>query len=294
MIRCVAPQAARDREYPRKVSDEPAVDESDPRMQPVSCRATSSDSLTSPATDSPAVTNGTLHGSPVHDDPRLTKVKLIIVAATGGIGRQLLEQAAEAGHNVTAIVRNPGAIPRTTRTFVTDLANADSSTLQSAIESADAVLSGLGARSSADDGVAARGTRAIVQAMRAVGVKRIVVVSAAPLGTVPSPGHPNPPRHDPGDGFFMRHLLAPLTKAALRHHYADLARMEDVLRDSSAEWTIVRPPRLTNGPKNRRYRIAFGQNLRRGLSISRADVADFMLRAVEDPKTIRQVIGIAD
>jgi putative NADH-flavin reductase len=221
-------------------------------------------------------------------------MNLTIVAGTGGIGRQLLEQAVDAGQSVTAVVRNPNTLSRTVRTFTTDLRSADSMMLQSAIRGADAVLSGLGARSSADDGVAARGTRAIIQAMSAVGARRIVVVSAAPIGTVPSPGRLNPPRHDPGDGFFMRHLLASLTKAAFRQHYADLARMEDVLRESSSDWTIIRPPRLTNGPKRRRYRIAFGQNLRRGLSISRADVADFMLRVVEDPKTIRQVIGIAD
>ena len=130
--------------------------------------------------------------------------------------------------------------------------------------------------------------------MKVAGVNRIIVVSAAPIGTVASPARPNPPKYDAGDGFFMRHLLAPLTKAALRQHYADLARMEDVLRESGTDWTIVRPPRLTNGPKRRRYRIAFGRNLRRGLSISRSDVADFMLRAIEDPQTIRQVIGIAD
>jgi len=221
-------------------------------------------------------------------------MNLTIVAATGGIGRQLLEQAADAGQSLTAVVRNPDALSKPVRTFTTDLASADSTTLESAIRGADAVLSGLGARSAADAGVAARGTRATIQAMRAVGVKRIVVVSAAPIGTVPSPGRPDPPRHDPGDGFFMRHLLAPLTKAALRRHYADLANMEDVLRESIADWTIVRPPRLTNGPRRRRYRIAFGQNVRGGLWISRADVADFMLRVLEDPKTIRQVIGIAD
>ena len=221
-------------------------------------------------------------------------MNVAIVAATGGIGRLLVEEALDAGHNVTVVVRNPKALVKSVRTFVTDLANPDSMTLQSAIQGADTVLSGLGPRSSADAGVAVGGTRAIVQAMRAVGVNRIIVVSAAPIGTVPSPGLPNPPKYDPGDGFFMRHLLAPLTKAALRRHYADLARMEDVLRESSADWTIVRPPRLTNGSKRGRYRIAFGQNVRRGLSISRADVADFMLRAVEDPKTIRQVIGIAD
>jgi putative NADH-flavin reductase len=221
-------------------------------------------------------------------------MKLTIVAATGGIGRQLLDQAMDAGDSVTAVVRNPNVLSNRVRAFTTDLASPDSITLQSAIKGADAILSALGARSAADADVAARGTRAIVQAMKAVGVNRIIVVSAAPIGTVPSAGRPAPPKHDPGDGFFMRHLLAPLLKAALRQHYADLARMEDVLRESSTDWTIVRPPRLTNGPRLQRYRIAFGQNLRRGLSISRADVADFMLRAVNDPKAIRQVIGIAD
>jgi len=221
-------------------------------------------------------------------------MRLAIVAATGGIGRQLLDQAVEAAQSVTAVVRNANGLSKTVRTFTVDLSNADPMTLQTAIKGADAVLSGLGARSAADAGVAARGTRAIILAMKAVGVNRIVVVSAAPIGTVSSPGRPNPPTHDPGDGFFMRHLLAPLVKAAFRRHYADLARMEDVLRESSVDWTIVRPPRLTDGPRRRHYRFAFGQNLRRGLSISRADVADFMLRAVDDPKTIRQVIGVAD
>jgi len=133
-----------------------------------------------------------------------------------------------------------------------------------------------------------------VRAMRTTGVRRIVVVSAAPIGTVPSPGRPNPPRHDPGDGFFMRHLFGPLTKAALRKHYADLAKMEDILRDSDIDWTVVRPPRLTDGPLTGTYRIAYEQNLRRGLFISRADVAHYMFRVLERPDTIRHAIGIAN
>jgi len=221
-------------------------------------------------------------------------MKLTIVAATGGIGRQLLEQAANAGHRVTAIVRSRNTLPKQERIFVADLANPDSAGLRSALIDADAVLSGLGARAGADIGVAARGTQAIVQAMNAVGVTRIIVVSAAPSGTVPPPGRPHPPKYDPGDGFFMRHFLAPLTKAVFRTHYADLARMEDVLRDSHTDWTIVRPPKLTDGRLTGTYRTASGQNLRRGLSISRAEVAHFMLRALAQPETIRRVIGIAN
>jgi putative NADH-flavin reductase len=220
-------------------------------------------------------------------------MKLTIFAATGGIGRQALEQAVAQGHDVTAVVRSPKKLSRQVRVVAADLAAPDPATLESAVKGADAVLSGLGARSSSDTGVAWRGTRAIVQAMKAADVRRIVVVSAAPIGTVPSPGRPNPPKHDPGDGFFVRNLLGPLIKAALRKHFADLAMMEDVLRDSGLDWTVVRPPRLTDGPVTGAYRTAYGQNLLRGLLISRADVAHFMLRALRQPETCKRVVGIA-
>jgi hypothetical protein len=129
--------------------------------------------------------------------------------------------------------------------------------------------------------------------MQATGVRRIVVVSAAPIGTVPSPGRPMPPRHDPGDGFLMRHLFSHVAKTLFREHYADLALMEDILRDSGLDWTVVRPPRLTDKPLTGRYRVAYGQNVRGGWSVSRADVAQLMLRVLEHPETIKQAIGIA-
>jgi len=220
-------------------------------------------------------------------------MKLTIFAATGGIGRQALEQAVAAGHDVTAVVRNPKKLSREVRVVTADLAAPDPAALESAVKGADAVLSGLGPRSASEAGIAWQGTRAIVQAMKATEVRRIVAVSAAPIGTVPSPGRPKPPKHDPGDGFFMRNLFGPLIKAALRKHYADLALMEDILRDSGLDWTVVRPPRLTDGPVTGTYRTAYGQNLRRGLFVSRADVAHLMLRVLEQPKTLGEAIGIA-
>jgi putative NADH-flavin reductase len=222
-------------------------------------------------------------------------MKLTIVAATGGIGRQLLEQAITAGHDVTAVVRSPQNLSSVPARVVTaDLAAADPSDLQSAVEGADAVLSGLGARSNTEAGIAWRGTQAVTGAMQASGVRRIVVVSAAPVGTVPSPARPAPPPHDPGDGFVMRNLAYPILRAALRSIYADLARMEDVLRDSDLDWTVVRPVRLTDKPMTGRYRTAFGRNVRHGLFISRADVAHYMLRAIDEPGTFRQTVCIAN
>ena len=220
-------------------------------------------------------------------------MKITIFAASGGIGGQLLQQALAAGHGVTAVVRNPKKLSTPGRVVTADLASPDPAALRSAVKGADAVLSGLGARSASENGVAWRGTRAILEAMEDTGARRIVVVSAAPIGTVPSPGQPNPPKHDTGDGFFMRTLFSPLIKRVLRNHFADLARMEDVLRESSLDWTVVRPPRLTNGSVTGIYRTAYGQNLRRGALVSRADVAHLMLRAVAQPETLRRTIGIA-
>jgi len=222
-------------------------------------------------------------------------MKLTVIAATGGIGRQVLEQAVAAGHDVTAVVRNPQNLPSTqARVVAADLATADPHALQPAVEGADAVLSALGARSKAEAGVAWRGTQTVTRAMRAAGVRRIVVVSAAPVGTVASPIRPDPPRRDPGDGFVMRNLAYPIVRAAFREVYADLARMEDVLRESGLDWTVVRPVRLTGKPVTGTYRTAFGQNVRHGLFISRADVANYMLRAIGEPETFRQTVGIAN
>jgi putative NADH-flavin reductase len=220
-------------------------------------------------------------------------MKLTIVAATGGIGRHILDQAVAAGHEVTAVVRNPRNLSQPVRAVTADLANPDPAALQAAVDGADAVLSGLGPRSNAEAGIASRGTRAIVAAMQATGARRLIVVSAAPIGTVPSPGRPKPPRHDPGDGFFMRHLFSHVAKTLFRAHYADLAVMEDLIRDSGLDWTIVRPPRLSDKPLTGRYRTAIGQNIRGGWIVPRADVAHYMLRVLDQPETIKQIVGVA-
>lgn len=221
-------------------------------------------------------------------------MKLTIFAATGGIGRLLLAQALAEGHEVTAVARRPQAVsPSPGRILAADLATADAQDLVPAVAGADAVLSALGGRSRRDTGVATHGTEAMIAAMRATGTNRIIIVSAAPIGTVASPARPHPPRHDPGDNLLVRHVLGPAITRVLRGHYADLARMEDALRASALDWTIVRPPRLTNGPRTTNYRTAHGQNLRGGTSVSRADVADYMLRAAGDHADVRQIVGIA-
>jgi len=181
-------------------------------------------------------------------------MKLTIFGATGGIGAELLRQSLAVGHEATVAVRNPSKLAASrngTRVITTDLEAPDPGALESAVAGADTVLSGIGPRPMAKAGVAEHGTRAIVSAMQATGVRRIIVVSAAPISTMPSPGRPHPPSHDPGEGFLMKYVGTPFFKAVLRERYIDLALMEDVLRGSGLDWTIFRPPRLTNGRRPR-------------------------------------------
>lgn len=221
-------------------------------------------------------------------------MKLTIVAATGGIGRHLVEQAVAGGHEVTAVARHPHDLPTGVRAVAVDFTQPDAQALASAVRGADAVLSALGPRDPrADAGITSRGTRAIVAAMQAEHVRRIIIVSAAPVGPVPVHGQPTPPKHDPGDGFFMRHLGNRFTWALFGRHYADLSVTEQILRDSDLEWTVSRPPKLTDNPLTGRYRTALNRNIRSGFSVPRADVAHHMLSAVTQPETIKQIVGIA-
>jgi uncharacterized protein YbjT (DUF2867 family) len=91
----------------------------------------------------------------------------------------------------------------------------------------------------------------------------------------------------------MRYLFSKIAGARFGKVYADLALMEDSLRDSGLDWTVVRPPQLTDKPLTGRYRTAYGQNIRGGWSVPRADVAHLMLGVLGQPETIHQVIGIA-
>ncbi|HTI19864.1 MAG TPA: NAD(P)H-binding protein [Kutzneria sp.] len=220
-------------------------------------------------------------------------MRITVVAATGGIGRCLVDQALAAGHEVTAVVRDPSKVSMEVRTVRVDLSDADPSDLEKAVDGADAVLSGLGPRNAKLAGITSAGTRSILAAMRATGARRLSVVSAAPVSTTPSPDRPTPPRHDPGEGVIMRNVLTPLVRRAFYEHYLDLAVMEDLLRGSGLDWTSVRPPRLTDKPLTGHYRTAIDQNLRGGAFIPRADVAHFMLASITDRATFGQSIGIA-
>ena len=211
-------------------------------------------------------------------------MKMTVFGATGGIGGQVVRQALDAGQKVTAVVRDPARFPLSHPALevATVPGLTDPAELRPVLEASDAVISGVGPRGRKDGPVASPATRAILRAMEASGVRRLVAVSAVPVGPVPD-----------GESFVNRRLLLPFIGAFAREVYVDLAAMEDEVRRSAAEWTIVRPPKLVNKPLTGTYRTAIGANVPRGYTISRADVAHLMLAALADPETNGHAVGIA-
>ena len=113
---------------------------------------------------------------------------------------------------VTAVVRNPAKLPAHVDVVRQDLANPDNEVLADALRDVDAVISAVGPHRAAEAGIVAPATAAIAHAMDCAGVRRLVVISAAPVGVVPSTHRPHPPRYDPGDDLLMRYLLSPLIR----------------------------------------------------------------------------------
>ncbi|MFD9006378.1 NAD(P)-dependent oxidoreductase [Streptomyces sp. NPDC059582] len=208
-------------------------------------------------------------------------MNLTVLGATGGIGQEVVRQALAAGHQVTAVVRDPARLTVTgagLEVFRADLA--DPAALRPAVAGRDAVLSGLGARRRKDAGVAARLTRTVLGAMEAEGVRRLLVVSAGPVGP------------EPDDGLLDRGMRG-LVSVALKDVYADLRAMEAELARSTTDWTVVRPPRLQDKPLTGTYRTVIGGFPPRGRFIARADVAHAMLAMTGDPGTVKQGVGLA-
>jgi putative NADH-flavin reductase len=210
-------------------------------------------------------------------------MQLTIFGASGGTGRRLVEQALAAGHTVTAVVRDAARLPvRHDRLKLVAADVLDPEAITPAVADADAVVSALGPRSSRNrSSITSAGMASILKAMRTAGSSRLVVVSAAPVAS-----------DDHGTTLPYRLLVKPLLRALLGGLYADLAVMEETVRRSGLAWTILRPSQLTDGPRTGSYRQATDANLRRGYRISRADLADAILAALEDPDSVKATITI--
>ncbi len=198
-------------------------------------------------------------------------MKLIIFGSTGGTGRQVMEQALEQGHDVTAFVRSPEKLNQKHEKLQVVKGNVlDFASVESAIQGQDAVLCTLGLPAIMDkSNLRANGTKNIIRAMEKTGVKRFICQSSAGVGdssdTLP---------------FLMKYLIVPFM---LRRVWADHEIQENYIKESQLDWIISRPAALTDGEHTGSYQHGFTADNKTVTSkISRADTADFMLKQLAD------------
>jgi putative NADH-flavin reductase len=207
-------------------------------------------------------------------------LKLVILGATGATGLEVVRHATERGHSVTAFVRAPDRLAPTKQIAVKKGDLLDSSQLAQAIEGHDAVISTFGPRlpvSKADANLLQRFATALTRAMEGTGVRRVVVESVAFL--------------------FKDSIIPPaylLGKLLFPSIVADSAAMERIFSESVLDWTMIRPPELTNKPYTGKYRVRDGHLPLFGFKISRSNVADFMIKSAENPFTRHKIFGVSE
>ena len=211
-------------------------------------------------------------------------MRIVCFGANGATGRLAVKQALGEGHVVTAFTRHPEAFPlRDDRLQLVGGDVFDPSSVDKAVSGQGAVLSSVGVPFGRKPiTVFSQGMAHIVQAMQHHGVRRLVCVSATPAD----------PRYDTQGGFIFEKVMKPVISHTLgRTMYADLRRMENLVRHSDLDWTILRPSGLFQALSISDYQVTDG--FVAGQYTSRTDLADCMLRQLDDDRNVRKILAVA-
>jgi putative NADH-flavin reductase len=205
-------------------------------------------------------------------------MKIIVFGATGGTGKLIVSQALAKGHSVTAFVRNPEGLTPDPHLRVIQGDLFDLATVVDAVRGHRAVLSALGARSRQKADILANALPVMLEAMRQEYVTRLIVLGASGVQR----------DHGKYQNALTNMAIWVAKNTVLKHPFVDQAALERLLAASDVDYTIVRAPRLLDGPFTGTYRVLPDALPPGALSISRADVADFMLQQLTDPRFHRQ------
>jgi putative NADH-flavin reductase len=208
-------------------------------------------------------------------------MRLYIIGGTGKTGREIIKQSLEQGHSVTALVRNPGRLKITHPNLTLLKGNVlDLKCLENSIGNHDAVLSALGhKRFVIKTSILSEGTKNIIAAMEKQKVKRFICITSLGIN----------------DSRFKLGLYYTLFTIPfiLLFYFLDKSKQEKIIFKSDLDWTIIRPGQLTNGIKRLKYKhgLHVGNYIITKM-ISRADVADFMIKQLSDKTYFRMTPGI--
>jgi putative NADH-flavin reductase len=208
-------------------------------------------------------------------------MKVLIFGSTGSIGLEVVQQALEQGHTVTAFARNPAKLNlkhENLKVVQGDVLNL--AVVEQAVQGQDAVLCMLGSGGKRKGTIRSEGTQQIIRAMEKAGVRRFICQTT--LGIGDSQGNLD---------FFWKYIMFGLL---LREVFADHVIQENYVKQSNLDWTIVRPGAFTDGDHKGHYRHGFpGTDKTIKLKISRADVADFIVKQLTDNSYLRQTPGLS-
>lgn len=210
-------------------------------------------------------------------------MRIVVFGANGSTGRLLTEQALVARHDVTAVTRRPADFPLADdRLTVVEADVHDPPAVSHAVEAADVVLSTIGVPFTRKPiTVYSDGTANIVAAMSRHGVKRLAVVSSSATD----------PHHHAGGGFLLNRVMQPLITATIgKTTYADMRRMEELMRASDLDWTIMRPSGLFDAPAVTAYELHEDQAP--GIFTSRADLAASLLDQATETRFVRKAVAV--
>jgi len=216
------------------------------------------------------------------DSKTTSPLDIFIIGANGGVGKQAVTTALQAGHRVTALLRNPANLTLTHPKL--QIVKGDimrSYTFEKYLEYKDVVISAIGNNMNKPTTLYSEGSRNLIQAMKRMGVDRAFFISAAAIEI------------SPAQSFVVRLLTKYVIQKLFGHGYADQRIMERLIKESDINFTIVRPPKLNNKPQTGNYRYAVNSFLKNCLSISRADVAHFMINNIHNEDTFKATVEIA-
>lgn len=211
-------------------------------------------------------------------------MRIVVFGANGPTGRLLVSQALAAGHEVTAVTRRPDEFPQQHPNLTVPGADVlDESAVDTVVGGADAVLSTLGVPFGRQPvTVYSLGVRNILAAMERHSVRRLVVVSSSAID----------PKPYPDAGFFFNRVLQPFVVNVLgKTVYDDMRRMEELVRNSSVDWTIVRPSGLFDTEFVSHYDLA--EDHIGGRFTARSDLAAVMLAQLDDQRYVGKIIAVA-